>query len=464
MTLIKSISGIRGTIGGKTGDGLTPIDIVKFSSAYAAWLRTKSDNNKVVIGRDARPTGEMVSKLVTATLQGMGMNVVDLGLSTTPTVEIAVVLEKAAGGIILTASHNPVQWNALKLLNDKGEFISGEDGQAILDLAESADYDFSDVKKIGKYTTQDHYIQKHIDMVIDLPLVDVAAIRERKFKVVVDAVNSTGGIAIPKLLKSLGVAEVRELYCYPDGNFPHNPEPLPENITHICNELANGQYDLGFVLDPDVDRLAIVNEDGTPFGEEYTLVAVADYILSQQKGNTVSNLSSTRALRDVTEKRGGSYEASAVGEVNVVTKMKETNAIIGGEGNGGIIYPELHYGRDALVGIVLFLTHLAKLGKSCSQLRSTFPSYHISKNKIELTPDIDVDSILEAIQERYKNQPINTVDGVKVEFDKEWVHLRKSNTEPIIRIYSESDSESKAEHLAQKMISDIKEIIAYKEN
>lgn len=464
MTLIKSISGIRGTIGGKTGEGLTPVDIVKFSSAYAAWLKTKSDNNKVVIGRDARPTGEMVSKLVSATLQGMGMNVVDLGLSTTPTVEIAVVLEKAAGGIILTASHNPVQWNALKLLNDKGEFISGEDGQAILDLAESADYNFSEVKKIGKYTTQDHYIQKHIDMVIDLPLVDVAAIRERKFKVVVDAVNSTGGIAIPKLLKSLGVAEVRELYCYPDGNFPHNPEPLPENITHICNELANGQYDLGFVLDPDVDRLAIVNEDGTPFGEEYTLVAVADYILSQQKGNTVSNLSSTRALRDVTEKRGGRYEASAVGEVNVVTKMKETNAIIGGEGNGGIIYPELHYGRDALVGIALFLTHLAKFGKSCSQLRSTFPSYHISKNKIELTPDIDVDGILEAIQVRYKNQPINTVDGVKVEFDKEWVHLRKSNTEPIIRIYSESDSESKAEHLAQKMISDIKEIIAYKEN
>lgn len=464
MTLIKSISGIRGTIGGKTGDGLTPVDIVKFSSAYAAWLKTKSDNNKVVIGRDARPTGEMVSKLVAATLQGMGMNVVDLGLSTTPTVEIAVVLEKAAGGIILTASHNPVQWNALKLLNDKGEFISGEDGQAILDLAESADYNFSEVKKIGKYTTQDHYIQKHIDMVIDLPLVDVAAIRERKFKVVVDAVNSTGGIAIPKLLKSLGVAEVRELYCYPDGNFPHNPEPLPENITHISNELANGQYDLGFVVDPDVDRLAIVNEDGTPFGEEYTLVAVADYILSQQQGNTVSNLSSTRALRDVTEKRGGKYEASAVGEVNVVTKMKETNAIIGGEGNGGIIYPELHYGRDALVGIALFLTHLAKFGKSCSQLRATFPSYHISKNKIELTPEINVDGILEAIQERYKNQPINTIDGVKVEFNKEWVHLRKSNTEPIIRIYSESDSESKAEHLAQKMILDIKEIIAYKEN
>ncbi|SMG42408.1 phosphomannomutase [Marivirga sericea] len=464
MTLIKSISGIRGTIGGKTGEGLTPVDIVKFSSAYAAWLKTKGNNNKVIIGRDARPTGEMVSKIVAATLQGMGMNVVDLGLSTTPTVEIAVVLEKAAGGIILTASHNPVQWNALKLLNHKGEFISGEDGQTILDLAESADYSFSEVKKIGKYTTQDHYIQKHIDMVIDLPLVDVAAIRERKFKVVVDAVNSTGGIAIPKLLKSLGVAEVRELYCYPDGNFPHNPEPLPENITHISNELANGQYDVGFVVDPDVDRLAIVNEDGTPFGEEYTLVAVADYILSQQKGNTVSNLSSTRALRDVTEKRGGKYEASAVGEVNVVTKMKETNAIIGGEGNGGIIYPELHYGRDALVGIALFLTYLAKFEKSCSQLRASFPSYHISKNKIELTPEIDVDGILEAIQERYKNQPINTIDGVKVEFDKEWVHLRKSNTEPIIRIYSESDSESKAEHLAQKMISDIKEIISYKED
>jgi len=464
VTLIKSISGIRGTIGGKTGDGLTPVDIVKFSSAYAAWLKTKGDNNKVVIGRDARPTGEMVSKLVSSTLQGMGMHVVDLGLSTTPTVEIAVELEKAAGGIILTASHNPVQWNALKLLNHKGEFISGEDGQAILDLAESADYSFSEVKKIGKYTTQDHYIQKHIDMVINLPLVDVAAIRERKFKVVVDAVNSTGGIAIPKLLKSLGVAEVRELYCYPDGNFPHNPEPLPENITHISNELANGQYDLGFVLDPDVDRLAIVNEDGTPFGEEYTLVAVADYILSQQKGNTVSNMSSTRALRDITEKRGGTYEASAVGEVNVVTKMKETNAIIGGEGNGGIIYPELHYGRDALVGIALFLTHLAKFGKSCSQLRATFPSYHISKNKIELTPEINVDAILEAIKERYKKQPINTTDGVKVEFDKEWVHLRKSNTEPIIRIYSESDSESKAEHLAQKMISDIKEIISNKED
>jgi len=460
MTLIKSISGIRGTIGGKPGDALTPVDVVKFAGAYAAWLRTKSDNKKIVIGRDARPSGEMVSKLVSATLQGMGFNVIDVGLSTTPTVEIAVPIEKAAGGIILTASHNPVQWNALKLLNDKGEFISGEDGQALLELAESGNYEFADVKKIGKYTTHDHYIQKHIDMVLELPLVDVQAIREKKFKVVVDAVNSTGGITIPKLLKALGVDEVRELYCFPDGNFPHNPEPLPENITQISSELANGNYDLGIVVDPDVDRLALVSEDGTPFGEEYTLVAVADYILSQNPGNTVSNLSSTRALRDVTEKHGGTYHASAVGEVNVVTKMKEVDAVIGGEGNGGVIYPGIHYGRDALAGVAIFLTHLAKSGKSCSQLRGSYPNYHISKNKIELTKGIDVDGILKAIQERYKNQPINTVDGVKVEFDKEWVHLRKSNTEPIIRIYSESDSESKAEHLAQKMISDIKEIIS----
>ncbi len=464
MTLIKSISGIRGTIGGKAGDALTPIDIVKFAGAYAAWLKTKSDNNKIVIGRDARPSGEVVSKLVAATLQSMGMHVVDLGLSTTPTVELAVTMEKAAGGIILTASHNPVQWNALKLLNHKGEFISEADGQELLDIAEAGKYTFSEVKKLGKYTTQDHYIQKHIDMVLNLPLVDLTAIRERKFKVVVDAVNSTGGIAVPKLLKALGVAEIRELYCYPDGNFPHNPEPLPENITQICNELANGHYDLGIVLDPDVDRLALVTEDGTPFGEEYTLVAVADYVLSKTPGNTVSNLSSSRALRDVTEKHGCEYSASAVGEVNVVEKMKATNAIIGGEGNGGIIYPESHFGRDALVGIALFLTHLAKSGKSCSHLRASYPNYHISKNKIELTHDIDVDAILAGIQEKYKNQPINTIDGVKVEFDKEWVHLRKSNTEPIIRIYSESDSESKAEHLAQKMIMDIKEIINHKED
>jgi phosphomannomutase len=460
MTLIKSISGIRGTIGGRSGDGLTPVDVVKFAGAYAAWLATKSENKKIVIGRDARPSGEVVSKLVAATLQSMGFHVVDLGLSTTPTVEIAVPIEEAAGGIILTASHNPVQWNALKLLNDKGEFISAKDGEELLELAESANYNFAEVKKLGKYTTHDHYIQKHIDMILDLPLVDVEAIKNRNFKVVVDAVNSTGGIAIPKLLKALGVSEIRELYCYPDGNFPHNPEPLPENITQICNELSNGQYDLGIVVDPDVDRLALVSEDGTPFGEEYTLVAIADYILSHTKGNTVSNLSSTRALRDVTEKHGGTYYASAVGEVNVVEKMKEVNAVIGGEGNGGVIYPSTHYGRDALAGVALFLTHLAKSEKSCSQLRGTYPSYHISKNKIELTKDIDVDAILAGIQERYKNQPINSIDGVKVEFDKEWVHLRKSNTEPIIRIYSESDSESKAEHLAQKMISDIKEIIS----
>ena len=460
MTLIKSISGIRGTIGGKPGDALTPIDVVKFTGAYAAWLRTQSDSNKVVIGRDARPSGEMVSKLVASTLQGMGFHVIDLGLSTTPTVEIAVPIENAAGGIIITASHNPVQWNALKLLNATGEFISGKDGEALLAIAESGDYNFSEVKKIGKYTTHDHYIQKHIDMILELPIVDIKAIRDRKFKVVVDAVNSTGGIAIPRLLKALGVEEVRELYCYPDGNFPHNPEPLPENITQISSELSMGNYHLGVVVDPDVDRLAFVSEDGTPFGEEYTLVAIADYILSQTPGNTVSNLSSTRALRDVTEKHGGTYYASAVGEVNVVEKMKEVSAVIGGEGNGGVIYPELHYGRDALVGVAIFLTHLAKSGKSCAQLRGSYPNYHISKNKIELTKDINVDSILTAIQEKYKKQPINTVDGVKVEFDKEWVHLRKSNTEPIIRIYSESDSESKAEHLAQKMISDIKEIIS----
>ncbi len=460
MTLIKSISGIRGTIGGKPGDALTPIDVVKFTGAYAAWLRTQSDSNKVVIGRDARPSGEMVSKLVASTLQGMGFHVIDLGLSTTPTVEIAVPIENAAGGIIITASHNPVQWNALKLLNATGEFISGKDGEALLAIAESGDYNFSEVKKIGKYTTHDHYIQKHIDMILELPIVDIKAIRDRKFKVVVDAVNSTGGIAIPRLLKALGVEEVRELYCYPDGNFPHNPEPLPENITQISSELSMGNYHLGVVVDPDVDRLAFVSEDGTPFGEEYTLVAIADYILSRTPGNTVSNLSSTRALRDVTEKHGGTYYASAVGEVNVVEKMKEVSAVIGGEGNGGVIYPELHYGRDALVGVAIFLTHLAKSGKSCAQLRGSYPNYHISKNKIELTKDINVDSILTAIQEKYKKQPINTVDGVKVEFDKEWVHLRKSNTEPIIRIYSESDSESKAEHLAQKMISDIKEIIS----
>lgn len=462
MTLIKSISGIRGTIGGKAGEALTPIDIVKFAAAYGTWAKEKSGINKIVIGRDARISGQMVSQLVTSTLVGLGIDVVDLGLSTTPTVELAVPAEKAAGGIILTASHNPMQWNALKLLNEKGEFISGADGAEVLKIAETADFNFAEVQKLGVVKQDDSYIDKHIAQICALSLVDVAAIKSKNFKVAIDCVNSTGGIAIPKLLRALGVDQIKELYCEPTGHFPHNPEPLPENLNHICSEIEKGQYDLGIVVDPDVDRLALINEDGTPFGEEYTLVAVADYILSQQKGNTVSNLSSSMALRVVTEKHGGSYKASAVGEVNVVEAMKETNAIIGGEGNGGIILPELHYGRDALVGIALFLTHLAKFGKSTSRLRATYPSYHISKNKIELTPQIDVDNVLEQIKEQYASRPINTIDGVKIEFDNEWVHLRKSNTEPIIRIYSESSSEATAEHLAKKLIEDIKEIISTK--
>lgn len=462
MTLIKSISGIRGTIGGAVGDALTPVDIVKFSAAFAHWALSQSESKKIVIGRDARPSGDMLSRLVSGTLIGMGVDVVDVGLSTTPTVELAVPAEEAAGGIILTASHNPVQWNALKLLNHKGEFISGEEGQQVLTYAEEDAYAFAEVKKLGTYRKKEEYIRKHIQQVLDLPLVDVEAIRAKNFKVVVDAVNSTGGIAIPQLLKALGVSEIREIYCEPDGHFPHNPEPLPENLTHISSELEKGQYDLGIVVDPDVDRLALICEDGVPFGEEYTLVSVADYVLSQEKGNTVSNLSSTRALRDVTEKHGGEYFPAAVGEVNVVKKMKDQNAIIGGEGNGGVIYPALHYGRDALVGVALFLTHLAKTGKSVSQLKATYPHYFMSKNKIELTPEIDVDAVLESIKQQYHNQPINTEDGVKIEFDKEWVHLRKSNTEPIIRIYSESDSESKANHLASKIIEDIKEIISTK--
>lgn len=463
MTLIKSISGIRGTIGGKTGDALTPLDVVKFAAAYATWAKGNSANNKIVIGRDARPSGDMVSRLVAATLQGMGMDVVDLGLSTTPTVEIAVPLENAAGGIILTASHNPVQWNALKLLNEKGEFISAEEGAEVLKIAEEESFEFAEVKKLGSYSTDDSYIQKHIDMVLSHPLVDFEAIRKAEFKIVVDAVNSTGGISVPPLLRELGVIEIKEMFCTPDGHFPHNPEPLPENINQICSELEHGNYDLGIVVDPDVDRLALVCEDGTPFGEEYTLVAVADYVLSKKKGNTVSNLSSTRALKDITVKHGGQYSAAAVGEVNVVTKMKETNAVIGGEGNGGVIFPELHYGRDALMGIALFLSHLAQTGMSASKLRASYPNYYISKNKIELTPDIDVDQVLEQMKERYSKNPVNTIDGVKIEFENEWVHLRKSNTEPIIRIYAESDSESTADYLAQKIIADIKEIITDKE-
>lgn len=460
MALIKSISGIRGTIGGTVGEGLTPVDIVRFSAAYGSWVLERFQNPKVIIGRDARISGEMVSRLVASTLQGLGIDVLDLGLSTTPTVELAVAMEKAGGGIIITASHNPIQWNALKLLNNKGEFISDLEGKDILDRAENDLYRFAETKKLGGYTLNEDYIDRHIQHVLELKLVDKEAIAARNFKVVIDCVNSTGGIAIPRLLRALGVTEIEEMYCTPDGYFPHNPEPLPENLRDISGKLENGKYDLGIVVDPDVDRLAFLNEDGTFFGEEYTLVAVADYVLANTPGNTVSNLSSTRALRDVTEKRGGTYNAAAVGEVNVVEKMKETDAVIGGEGNGGIIYPESHYGRDALVGIGLFLTHLAKFGKSCSRLRASYPNYYISKNKIELTHEINVDTILEKIRQKYSKHPINDIDGIKIEFEKEWVHLRKSNTEPIIRIYSESSTQATAEHLAKKIMLDIKEVIS----
>jgi phosphomannomutase len=462
VTLIKSISGIRGIIGGKPGESLTPIDVVKFATAYGTWLRRTNESNlHVVIGRDARLSGDMVSRLVAGSLQSVGLHVLDLGLSTTPTVEIAVTSENAAGGIILTASHNPIQWNALKLLNNRGEFISESEGAEILRIAEEEDYNFVDVKKLGSYATDDSYLQKHIEHVLSLSLVDVEAIKAADFKIVVDAVNSTGGIVVPMLLEALGVnpRNIKELHCEPTGNFAHNPEPLPEHLREISGELKNGAFNLGIVVDPDVDRLALICEDGSPFGEEYTLVAVADYVLKNTPGNTVSNLSSTAALRDVTIKAGGSYSASAVGEVNVVNKMKEVNAVIGGEGNGGVIYPESHYGRDALVGIALFLTHLAKFGKTASVLRKSYPSYYISKNKIELTPDIDVDLILKRIQNRYSKQPLSTIDGVRIEFDREWVHLRKSNTEPIIRIYSESETQTTAINLANKIISDIKEII-----
>jgi phosphomannomutase len=462
MTLIKSISGIRGTIGGKPGDSLTPIDVVRFTAAYGTWIMNQhkgSETIKIVVGRDARISGEMVEQLVISTLTGLGIDVLNLGLSTTPTVEVAVPKEGAQGGIILTASHNPKQWNALKLLNFKGEFISGTDGSEVLAIADADDFNFAEVDHLGSVTINDTYIQQHINAILAMPLVDKEAIEAAKFKVVVDGVNSTGGIAVPALLSALGVHEVEELYCNPTGHFPHNPEPLAENLTEISSLVNKSGAHLGIVVDPDVDRLAFVCEDGDMFGEEYTLVAVSDYVLSQTPGNTVSNMSSTRALRDVTEKHGQSYEASAVGEVNVVEKMKATNAIIGGEGNGGVIYPELHYGRDALVGIALFLTHLAKKGCSMSTLRSEYPNYHISKNKIELTPEINVDLILQRIQEKYHNYPVNTIDGVKVDFEEEWVHLRKSNTEPIIRIYTESTSLTTANNLAQKIISDIKEII-----
>lgn len=460
MAIIKSISGIRGTIGGKAGESLTPIEIVKYTAAFVSFLKAKNpDLNKLIIGRDARLSGPFISKIVVGTVQSLGVDVIDLGLSTTPTVEIAVPNENALGGIILTASHNPIQWNALKLLNEKGEFISDAEGKEVLEIADKEDFVFSEVKKIGSYFEDDTYIQQHIEMILALPLVDAKAIEAKNYTIAVDAVNSTGGIAVPMLLEALGVKNITKINCEPTGHFAHNPEPLPENLTEITDLIAKEKHDLGIVVDPDVDRLAFISNDGSYFGEEYTLVSIADYVLKNTPGNTVSNLSSTRALRDITVKAGQQYFASAVGEVNVVNLMKESNAIIGGEGNGGIIYPELHYGRDSLVGIALFLTHLAKSGKSSSMLRNSYPNYFISKNKIELTPEIDVDNILKQVEKKYAKQQLNTIDGLKIDFEKEWVHLRKSNTEPIIRIYSESESESTANHLANKIIQDIKELI-----
>jgi len=460
MTLIKSISGIRGTIGGTINDNLTPIDAVKFASAYGVWLLKRNANKdklKVIIGRDARISGKMISSLVSNTLVGLGINVVDLGLSTTPTVEVAVPNEKADGGIIITASHNPKQWNALKVLKEKGEFLNGKDGEEILHIADSDDFAYADVDNLGYYEKKPDYIKKHIAEVLQLPLVNAEAIKKAKFKIVVDAVNSTGGIAIPELLEELGV-ECVKLYCDPTGHFPHNPEPLAKHLTEISKLVVHEKAHLGIVVDPDVDRLAFVNEDGSMFGEEYTLVACADYVLSKTKGNTVSNLSSSRALRDVTVKHGGTYQASAVGEVNVVELMKKNKAIIGGEGNGGIIYPEIHYGRDALVGVALFLTHLAQTNMSCKELRDSYPSYFMSKNKIELTPNLNVDAILIQMADKYKNEEISTIDGVKIDFEKEWVHLRKSNTEPIIRIYTESNSQKAADDLAIRIIKEIEAI------
>lgn len=460
MSLIKSISGIRGTIGGKINENLTPLDTVKYTAAYGTWLQSQNINSQtltVIVGRDARISGKIVSGLVCETLLSLGINVIDLGLSTTPTVEIAVVLEKAQGGIIITASHNPKQWNALKLLNGKGEFLNGFDGEKVLDIAKAESFVFSQVDDLGTYAKKKDYIDRHIDEVLKLKLVDVTAIKKADFKVVVDAVNSTGGIAIPALLEKLGVTCVK-LFCEPNGQFPHNPEPLPAHLTEISKLVIQQKADLGIVVDPDVDRLALVNEDGSMFGEEYTLVACADYVLKHTPGNTVSNLSSSRALHDVTRKYGGSYQASAVGEVNVVALMKETHAVIGGEGNGGIIYPELHYGRDSLVGVALFLSHLAHQKLTCSALRNSYPSYFMSKNKIELTANLNVDEILKQMAKKYANEQINTIDGVKIDFKSEWVHLRKSNTEPIIRIYTESTSEIKAEALAKTIINDIKQI------
>lgn len=459
MTLIKSISGIRGTIGGRAGEGLTPIDIVKFTAAFGKILMQKTGNRKIVVGRDARLSGEMVSNLVVGTLQGIGADVVNLGLSTTPTVELAVPMEGAAGGIILTASHNPGQWNALKLLNSKGEFINDQEGKEVLVLGESMDFDFAEVGDLGKEIKDEGYLQKHIDAVLALPLVDKEAIRQANFKIAVDAVNSTGGVFIPALLDALGVETVYKIHCEPNGQFPHNPEPLKEHLTDLSDAVLRNKADLGIAVDPDVDRLVFMMENGELFGEEYTLVAVADYILAHTKGNTVSNLSSTRALRDVTTKHGGEYFAAAVGEVNVVTKMKEVNAVIGGEGNGGVIYPESHYGRDALVGVAIFLSHLAKLKKTVSAYRAELPQYYMSKNKITLTPGLDIDALLNKMEEKYKNEQYSMIDGLKIDFENEWVHLRKSNTEPIIRIYSEGPTPEAAEAIAQKIIQEIQEII-----
>ncbi len=455
MALIKSISGIRGTIGGKPNDNLTPVDIVKFAAAYGSWIIKQSTNTKIVIGRDGRISGEMVNNLVVNTLLGLGLDIIDLGLSTTPTVEMAVKFEGAAGGIIITASHNPKEWNALKLLNSKGEFISGDEGKLILVTAEKEDFDFVKVDKLGTYTKNEKLLQNHIDAVVNYELVDAAVIKKQNFKIVVDAINSTGAIAVPALLKSLGVKDIVVLNDEVNGNFAHNPEPLPEHLTELSSAVVSQNASLGIAVDPDVDRLCFVCEDGSMFGEEYTLVAVADYILSIRKGNTVSNMSSTKALKDVTIKHGGEYFPSMVGEVNVVNKMKAVNAVIGGEGNGGIIVPDLHYGRDALIGIALFLTHLAKSKKTIRQLRSTYPDYFISKNKIELTNGTDVKTIFANIKDLYKNQPINDEDGLKIEFDNDWVHLRTSNTEPIIRIYAESNFETTADNIARRLMQDI---------
>jgi phosphomannomutase len=459
MALIKSISGIRGTIGGKVGETLSPLDVVRFTAAFGTWLSQQSANTKIIIGRDGRISGEMVQRLVISTLNALGLDVVDVGLSTTPTVEMAVQFENAAGGIILTASHNPKEWNALKLLNSKGEFISGDDGAKVLEIAANEDFTFASVDKLGSYTVNNTALQQHIEAIVNYPLVDVVAIKKAKFNIVIDAINSTGAIAVPALLKALGVKDFTVLNEEVNGKFAHNPEPLPQNLRDLCNEVNKQHANLGIAVDPDVDRLCFVCEDGSLFGEEYTLVAVADYVLQNRKGNTVSNMSSTRALKDITVKHGGEYFPSAVGEVNVVTKMKAVNAVIGGEGNGGIIVPDLHYGRDALIGIALFLTHLAKEKKSAKQLRNTYPDYFMSKNKIELHKETDVTKVFDAIKKKYHKNPINTEDGLKIEFENDWVHLRTSNTEPIIRIYSESNFETTANNIAKKLMGDIKEVM-----